>query len=94
MQKCEKFKNDIFLQVIENFNFLFFSEALQMTGNHHNMTSGHRQFNYSFIWLQNLHKCEKSKNDIFLQIENFIFYLFFQKPFLWQKFIIIWHQDT
>ena len=49
-----------------------------MTGNHHNMTPGHRQFNYSFIWLQNLHKCEKSKNDIFLQIQNFIFFIYFK----------------
>ena len=41
-----------------------------MAGNHHTMTSGHLKCNNSLIWLQNLQKSDKSKNDIFLQVRG------------------------
>ena len=68
-----------------------------MAGNHHNMTSGHLKCNNSLIWLQNLQKCEMSKNHIFLQVRGHRKLQFFwisQKPLKWLEIIIIWHQDT
>ena len=86
LQNCEKSQNDIFLQVRghQNVHFvLFFSKAIFMGGNHHNMIPGHLKCNNSPIWLQNLQNCEKCQNDIFLQVRGHrklqIFFFCFSK---------------
>ena len=84
LETCEKFKNHIFLQVRghRKLHFFYFIELLKMAGNHHNMTSGHLNFNNSLNWLQNLKKCEMIKSNIFVQVrghQKLPFFLFLSK---------------
>ena len=70
LQNSEYSKNNIFLHVRghRKLVLLIFLNVILTAGTHHNMKSGHLQCNNSLIWLQNLPKSEKSKNDIFLQV--------------------------